>query len=394
MAPDRDGVGNHAKDVPPVVANGKVYLATFSNQVNVYGVFATPASITESLSAATLPVAQGGTGSVTATVTPGGNFSGIVYFASSGLPAGATLQFSPSTVNGAAPASTIATVSVASSVAVGSYPVTITASSGVFSSSQQFTLVVSAPTTTVATSTAYNLVGITNDSAPTYGNIDGAGSSLSSALVPAKLTVGGVPFSTGPTTNGTRNVIGTAGQTLTVPSNYYASLNFIGFGVNANQSGQFTINYSDGTQTSATVSTSNWVGGPKFGEAVALTMSYRNTASGKQTGTFYIYEYSVTANPAKKITGIKLPANSSLIVLAITGVAQTQAPVALTPILQISAGGGGSGTFVADKDFSGGTTSTGANSINTASVTNPAPAAVYQSERWGPTTYTIAGLSR
>jgi hypothetical protein len=39
----RDSVGNFAKYVPPTVANGKVYLATFSNQLNVYGLFTTPA---------------------------------------------------------------------------------------------------------------------------------------------------------------------------------------------------------------------------------------------------------------------------------------------------------------------------------------------------------------
>ncbi|MGH8336167.1 MAG: choice-of-anchor D domain-containing protein, partial [Gammaproteobacteria bacterium] len=33
----RDGFGNYAKFVPPVVANGKVYVATWSNQVAVYG---------------------------------------------------------------------------------------------------------------------------------------------------------------------------------------------------------------------------------------------------------------------------------------------------------------------------------------------------------------------
>jgi hypothetical protein len=38
----RDSVGNFAKFVPPTVANGKVYLATFSNQLNIYGVLAPP----------------------------------------------------------------------------------------------------------------------------------------------------------------------------------------------------------------------------------------------------------------------------------------------------------------------------------------------------------------
>ena len=38
--PTRDGVGLFAKYVAPTVANGKVYLATFSNKVRVYGLFA------------------------------------------------------------------------------------------------------------------------------------------------------------------------------------------------------------------------------------------------------------------------------------------------------------------------------------------------------------------
>jgi hypothetical protein len=46
----RDNFGSFAKFVPPLVANGKVYVATFSNQVAVYGLFssytASPASLT------------------------------------------------------------------------------------------------------------------------------------------------------------------------------------------------------------------------------------------------------------------------------------------------------------------------------------------------------------
>ena len=38
----RDAVGNFAKFVPPTVANGKVYLATFSGQLDVYGLFPHP----------------------------------------------------------------------------------------------------------------------------------------------------------------------------------------------------------------------------------------------------------------------------------------------------------------------------------------------------------------
>jgi len=38
----RDSLGNLAKFVPPTVANGKVYMATFSDRLNVYGLFPPP----------------------------------------------------------------------------------------------------------------------------------------------------------------------------------------------------------------------------------------------------------------------------------------------------------------------------------------------------------------
>lgn len=40
----RDSIGKFAKFVPPTVANGKVYMATFSNKLNVYGLNPPPAS--------------------------------------------------------------------------------------------------------------------------------------------------------------------------------------------------------------------------------------------------------------------------------------------------------------------------------------------------------------
>jgi hypothetical protein len=49
----RDTVGNLAKFVPPTVGNGKVYLATFSNRLNVYGLLARP-SLAAALSGASV----------------------------------------------------------------------------------------------------------------------------------------------------------------------------------------------------------------------------------------------------------------------------------------------------------------------------------------------------
>jgi Malectin domain/Fibronectin type III domain len=59
----------------------------------------------------------------------------------------------------------------------------------------------------------------------------------------------------------------------------------------------------------------------------------------------------------------------------------------------INAGGPLVSPFVADEDFTGGGTIDHANTINTSKVTNPAPAAVYQSGRDGNFTYTIGGFT-
>jgi hypothetical protein len=66
-------------------------------------------------------------------------------------------------------------------------------------------------------------------------------------------------------------------------------------------------------------------------------------------------------------------------------------------VIQINAGGGAAGTFVADTDFVGGHPDTFTNAVDVSGVTNPAPQAVYQSKRTGnpPSTgftYTIPGL--
>lgn len=54
---------------------------------------------------------------------------------------------------------------------------------------------------------------------------------------------------------------------------------------------------------------------------------------------------------------------------------------------------GGDASYVADQNFVGGSTATTGNTISTANVTNAAPQAVYQSERYGTFSYTLPGLT-
>ena len=59
----------------------------------------------------------------------------------------------------------------------------------------------------------------------------------------------------------------------------------------------------------------------------------------------------------------------------------------------VNAGGPAVGSFAADVDFAGGSTSTSTATVDTSAVTNPAPMAVYQSRRFGNFTYTLPGFT-
>jgi endoglucanase Acf2 len=121
------------------------------------------------------------------------------------------------------------------------------------------------------------------------------------------------------------------------------------------------------------------------------------TATSNASGTITIQFTSVKDNA--EVSGIE--------VLGATGGTSTPTPTPTptsnptptpTPIaggsgLQINTGGGAAAPFVADVDFTGGTTANSTTAINTSGVTNPAPQAVYQSNRYGNFSYAIPNLT-
>ena len=97
------------------------------------------------------------------------------------------------------------------------------------------------------------------------------------------------------------------------------TLSFIAAAANGNQPNQsFIVRYSDGTTQTVTVSLSDWATPQSYaGETTVLAMTYRNTSTGtKQTTAVKAYGYSITLNPAKVVTGITLPTNANVEILA------------------------------------------------------------------------------
>ncbi len=104
--------------------------STLTHTTTVTLVVNAPAAADFSLSASpsTRVVNRGATASYTVTLTPSGSFGGTVTFSVSGLPAGATASFNPTSVTTSG--SSTMTVTTSTTTPVGTYPLTITGSSG------------------------------------------------------------------------------------------------------------------------------------------------------------------------------------------------------------------------------------------------------------------------
>jgi uncharacterized membrane protein len=118
-----------------ITHTASVSLVVSAPVVGDFSVGATPASQT---------VQAGNATTYTPTITPSGGFTGTVNLSASGLPAGASASFAPTSVTGGSGSSTL-TVSTTSATAAGTYTLTITGTSGALTHSTTVTLVVTAP---------------------------------------------------------------------------------------------------------------------------------------------------------------------------------------------------------------------------------------------------------
>jgi hypothetical protein len=308
----RDGVGNLAKFTPPLVVNGRVYMATQSKRVAVYGLLASPAA------APTFSPAPG-------TYRPGQQVSlsdttsgaAIRYTLNGTTPTvNSTLYAGPITLNSTTTIKAIALASgfSSSSVATGTYTITGT-------------------NTAVSLSSVANVTGIVSNGASVpNGGIDGLGFAYSATLLGSSIVWNGNTFSllAAGAADAVRN------KTITLPAGNFATLSLLATAVNGNQTGQtFTVNYTDGTHSTFTQSLSDWHTPQNFsGESQVLQMPYRVMSNGAlDNRTFFLYGYSFALNAAKTVASLVLPANTHVVVLAIdlSGSGAPPPPNAATP---------------------------------------------------------------
>jgi hypothetical protein len=110
----RDSLGNYAKFAPPTIANGKVYVATFSNQLLVYGLVPPAALSVTSVS----PTSGGSAGGTKVTI------------AGSGFQSGATVAFGGNAATNVNVVSTTSITATTPAHAAGTVSVTVTNPNG------------------------------------------------------------------------------------------------------------------------------------------------------------------------------------------------------------------------------------------------------------------------
>jgi hypothetical protein len=125
-AGSRDRLGDLMKFVPPVVANGRVYLPNQNNELNVYGLL--PPDFSVSATPNVRVLAPGSSTTFTVSVGAQGAFTGRVDLEVAAQPAGASVSLVPSYVIGSG-TSTV-TVAVGDSVAPANFDLTITGHAG------------------------------------------------------------------------------------------------------------------------------------------------------------------------------------------------------------------------------------------------------------------------
>jgi predicted alpha-1,2-mannosidase len=181
----------------------------------------------------------------------------------------------------------------------------------------------------------YDNTGISDDSNTSCANYDGDGYSYSAeALAAAGLTPGGTVTSGGLTYTWPNvascqpdNILAD-GQTMLVNGATGASqLGLLESSSNGGTSGTITITYTDGTSTTANISSSDWAQGPGPDETAVATMSYRNMDSGgSQAITMYVYALAIPIDSSKTVASVTFPvvansvssSTSAMHILAVT----------------------------------------------------------------------------
>ncbi|HEX7737375.1 MAG TPA: hypothetical protein VF458_21185, partial [Ktedonobacteraceae bacterium] len=176
----------------------------------------------------------------------------------------------------------------------------------------------------------YNNTGISNDGSASTANFDGGGYSYSfQALSPfvtpnSQFAFGGYTFTWPNAPAGSPDNYRASGQTIPCALNSGTHLGFLGASTNGPTSITVKVTYADNSTQTFTLALSDWTlnagtSSPVSGNQKAITTTYRNGPTGKQTKNTYVFFTEITlTNTSSAVTSITLasPGTGTLHVFA------------------------------------------------------------------------------
>jgi beta-glucosidase len=188
-----------------------------------------------------------------------------------------------------------------------------------------FDVGVPSPATYPSVVAADDDTGLAPSASPLDGNYDGGGYSYDSDALPAAglapgatVTAQGVSFTWPSYAPGSFDNVRASGQTIAV-SGSGPSLGFLGAGADGTQTGTVTINYTDGTSSTATLALADWYAdSAAAGGTVVATIPW-NPALGSTLGAHQVSVYSAVLplDAGKTVASVTLPENFDMHIFAI-----------------------------------------------------------------------------
>jgi beta-glucosidase len=225
----------------------------------------------------------------------------------------------PATFATVAPAQRVTTtwsVSVPTNAAAGAFPISATTTYAGPGRAVSTPVTVSVPYPNFAA--AYNTVGVSDDGNPSAGNFDGGGYSFSAqALASVGITPGSTVagFTWPNVPAGEPDAVTSSGQLVELGGSG-TTLSFLGAGGFGTQTGTVTVNYTDGSSSSAPITLADWYANQAVpGCTLVATTPHWNEPPGSTLPPDHqvsLYAASIPLTAGKTIAYLKLPANSNL----------------------------------------------------------------------------------
>lgn len=330
-------------NIPTIVTNGAGPGKINSNPNPDFSIAASPGSST---------VTAGSSTTYTTTITALNGFTGTVSFSVSGLPSNTTASFNPTTVAGSGNSSLL--VSTTSGTPAGTFPLTITGTSGSLSHSASVTLVVNAVTTpnftisatpssrtvTAGSGTTYTAsVAAVNGFTGTVGfSVSGLPSGATASFSPT--SVAGSGSSTLSVSTSSSTPAGTSTLTITGTSGSLVHSTTVTLVVNAAATPNFTLSATPASQTVTAGSSTSYTASVAAVNGFTGTVSF--SVSGLPSGASGSFSPTSVAGSGSSTLSVSTSSTTpaGTFTLTITGTSGSLTHSATVTLVVNSAGGG------------------------------------------------------